>query len=163
MPEAVAAVQQAQPTFTEADLIRHLGERLPAQVGVMSAQDAAALLPALARQALAGEAIMLSAPEWPRVPDCLRRASGESLYVPHGAARYTTGAQLDLEARLLSDAQETGAPRLDAATAAQLLGAEQAHLEAQLHQAHGAPPRTPSAGSPGPGCARIRPPPRSGR
>jgi len=28
--EAVAVVQQAQPTFTEADLIRPLGERLPA-------------------------------------------------------------------------------------------------------------------------------------
>ena len=35
--EAVAAVQTAQPTWTEADLIRHLGERLPAHVGAMSA------------------------------------------------------------------------------------------------------------------------------
>ena len=103
--EAVAAVQAAQSTWTEADLIRHLGERLPAQVGAMTAADAAALLPALARRALATEAVMLSAPEWPRVPDCLRRASGESLYVPHGAARYATGAQLTLEDRLLADAQ----------------------------------------------------------
>ena len=75
---------------------------------------------------------MLSAPEWPQVPDCLRRASGESLYIPHGAARYATGAQLSLEERLLSQAQETGAPRLDSAAAARLLGAEQARLEAQL-------------------------------
>ena len=37
MAEAVAAVQQAQPTWTEADLIRHLGERLPAAVGAMTA------------------------------------------------------------------------------------------------------------------------------
>jgi len=29
--EAVAVVQQAQPTLTEADLFRHLGERLPAR------------------------------------------------------------------------------------------------------------------------------------
>ena len=125
-------MQTAQPTWTEADLIRHLGERLPAHVGAMSAPDAAALLPALARQALATEAVTLSAPEWPRVPDCLRRASGESLYIPHGAARYATSAQLTLEERLLAQAQETGAPRLQPATAAHLLGAEQAHLEAQL-------------------------------
>jgi hypothetical protein len=77
MQEAVAAVQAAQATWTEADLIRHLGERLPAAIGAMSAADAAALLPALARQALAKEAVLLSAPEWPKVPGCLRRASGE--------------------------------------------------------------------------------------
>jgi flagellar biosynthesis GTPase FlhF len=130
--EAVAAVQAAQPAWTEADLIRHLGERIPAQVGAMSAPDAAALLPALARQALASEAIALSAPEWPRVPDCLRRASGESLYTPHGATRYATSAQLTLEERLLAHAQETGAPCLQPATAARLLGADQAHLQAQL-------------------------------
>src|SRR5262249_15635077 len=47
MHEAVAAVQAAQPTWTEADLIRHLGERLPAEVGAMSAADAARLLPEL--------------------------------------------------------------------------------------------------------------------
>jgi len=130
--EAVAAVQAAQSTWTEADLIRHLGERLPAQVGAMTAPQAAALLPALARQALATEAVMLAAPEWPRVPDSLRRASGESLYTPHGAARYATSAQLSLEDRLLAHTQEQGAPRLDPATAARLLGAQQAHLEAQL-------------------------------
>ena len=125
-------MQAAQSTWTEADLIRHLGERLPAQLGAMTAPQAAALLPALARQALATEAVMLSAPEWPRVPDSLRRASGESLYTPHGAARYATSAQLTLEDRLLAHAQEQGAPRLDPATAARLLGAQQAHLEAQL-------------------------------
>jgi conjugative relaxase-like TrwC/TraI family protein len=132
MQEAVAAVQAAQPTWTEADLIRHLGERLPAQVGAMSADNAAALLPALARQTLAAEAVMLSAPEWPVVPDFLRRASGESLYVPHGAGRYATGAQLTMEERLLTHARETGAPRLDPSAAARFLGADQARLEAQL-------------------------------
>jgi conjugative relaxase-like TrwC/TraI family protein len=130
--EAVAAVQAAQSTWTEADLIRRLGERLPTQVGPMSADDAAALLPAMAKRALAAEATMLSAPEWPQVPDCLRRASGESRYVPHGATRYATGAQLTMEDRLLTCAQENGAPRLAPATAAHLLGADQARLEAQL-------------------------------
>jgi len=130
--EAVAAVQAAQSTWTEADLIRHLGERLPAQLGSMSAEAAAALLPVLAKRALATEAVMLSAPEWPQVPDCLRRASGESRYVPHGATRYATGMQLTMEDRLLTHAQENDAPRLEPTAAAQLLGAEQARLEAQL-------------------------------
>jgi TrwC relaxase/AAA domain len=148
MHEAVAAVQAAQPTWTEADLIRHLGERLPAQVGAMSAADAAALLPELARRALATQAVMLSAPEWPRVPDCLRRACGESVYVPHGARRYATRAQLALEDRLLADAREPGAPRLDPAMAARLLGADQARLAAHL-QAHNTDPGavTESTGS----------------
>jgi conjugative relaxase-like TrwC/TraI family protein len=130
--EAIAALHTSQPTWTEADLIRHLGERLPAHVGAMTAPDAAALLPALARQALATEAVALSAPEWPRVPDCLRRASGESLYTPHGATHYATSAHLTLEDRLLAHAQESGAPRLQPATAARMLGADQAQLEAQL-------------------------------
>jgi hypothetical protein len=137
--EAVAAVQAAQSTWTEADLIRQVGERLPACVAPMSAQDAAALLPALARQALATEAVLLSAPEWPQVPDCLRRASGESLYLPHGATRYATGVQLTLEERLLAHAAERAAPRLASGIAAHLLGADQARLQAQL-QAQAATP-----------------------
>jgi conjugative relaxase-like TrwC/TraI family protein len=139
MHEAVAAVQAAQPTWTEADLIRHLGERLPAQVGAMSAADAVRLLPELARRALATQAVMLSAPEWPRVPDCLRRACGESVYVPHGASRYATREQLAVEDQLLADAREPGAPRLDPAMAARLLGADQARLEAQLQAQHAGP------------------------
>lgn len=130
--EAVAAVQASQPAWTEADLIRHLGERMPAATGAMAPQDAAGLLPELARRALATEAVMLAAPEWPRVPDSLRRASGECTYVPHGATRYATGAQLALEERLLARAQETGAPRLEPALVAHLLGASQARIEAQL-------------------------------
>jgi hypothetical protein len=130
--EAAAALQAAQSTWTEADLIRYLGERLPAQVGAMTAAQAAALLPSLARQALATEAVMLAAPEWPRVPDTLRRASGESVYTPHGAARYATSVQLTLEDRFLAHAQEQGAPRLNPVTAARFLGAQQAQLEAQL-------------------------------
>ena len=139
MQEAVAAVQAAQATWTEADLIRHLGERLPATIGAMSAADAAALLPALARQALVQEAVLLSAPEWPKVPGCLRRASGESVYVPHGASRYATHGQLALEDRLLADAGEAGAPRLRPAAAARLLGAKRAHLQAHLQAPSAAP------------------------
>ena len=58
---------------------------------------------------------LLSAPEWPRVPDGLRRADGESVFRPHGAERYASQAQLTLEERLLAQAQEPGAPHLDRA------------------------------------------------
>jgi len=163
--EAVAAVQRAQPTWTEADLIRRLGERLPAHIGLMAAQDAAALLPALARQAVGERAILLSAPEWPRVPDCLRRASGESLYVPHGAARYATGAQLDLEARLLSDAAGT-APR--ACTRPPRRGFWARTRRGSRRKSHRRPatrrprtPRTTRRGPPEAGYARTRPRSRS--
>jgi len=140
--EAVASVQAAQPTWTEADLIRHLGERLPAATGPMTTSQASALLPALARRALGGEGIVsLTAPEWPLVPDSLRRADGESVYAQHGAARYATTAQLGLEERILAHAAETTAPHLDPATAAAQLGANpeilQAHLSAQPGPAAG--------------------------
>ena len=151
-------MQAAQSTWTEADLIRHLGERLPAQVGAMSAAEAAALLPALARQALATEAVMLAAPEWPRVPDSLRRASGESVYIPHGAARYATSAQLTLEDRLLAHAQEP-APRAwtpppPRACSARNRRSSKRNSRRRHHS-------RPSPSGSAPGCASTRPPPHT--
>jgi len=75
---------------------------------------------------------MLEAPEWPRVPDSLRRADGRSIYRPHSGTRYTTLAQLTLEERLVTQAQQPGAPRVAPDVAARLLGADLAQLEAQL-------------------------------
>jgi ATP-dependent exoDNAse (exonuclease V) alpha subunit len=136
MARALARVQEAQPTWRKADLIRHLGELLPDGVACASDTEAAALLPRLAEQALAGGAgqqvLSLEAPEWPRVPDALRRVDGRSVYRPHGATGYATLAQLTLEERLTARAQEPGAPRLEPELAARLLGADQAQLEAQL-------------------------------
>jgi TrwC relaxase/AAA domain len=131
MAEAVATVQAKMPTWTKADLIRYLGETLPAE-----AIADRATLETLATCALAGGAgeqvVLLSAPEWPRVPDCLRRADGESVFRPHGAERYASHTQLTLEERLLAQAQESAGPRLDPAVVARMLGAEQERLEAQL-------------------------------
>jgi hypothetical protein len=136
MAQALARVQRAQPTWRKADLIRHLGELLPDDVACADDATAAQLLPRLADQVLAGgtgeEVLSLEAPEWPRVPDSLRRADGRSVYRPHGATRYATLAQLTLEERLTAQAQEPGAPRAEPALAARLLGADQAQLEAQL-------------------------------
>jgi hypothetical protein len=139
MALALARVQEARPTWRKADLIRHLGELLPEDVACVTGAEAAQLLPRLADQVLAGgagqEVLSLEAPEWPRVPDTLRRADGRSMYQPHGATRYATLAQLTLEERLTVQAQELGAPRVVPELAARLLGADQAHLEAQLHPA----------------------------
>jgi hypothetical protein len=131
MAAAVASVQAKMSTWTRADLIRHIGEALPP--GAMADRST---LEALAGRAISGEAgesvALLSAPEWPRVPDCLRRADGESVFRPHGAERYASQAQLTLEEQLLAQAQTPGAPRLEPDVAAHLLGAQRERLEAQL-------------------------------
>jgi flagellar biosynthesis GTPase FlhF len=136
MAQALARLQEAQPTWQKADLIRHLGELLPDDVACRDDATAAALLTNLAERALAGGAgeqvLALEAPEWPRVPDSLRRADGRSVYRPHGGTRYATQAQLTLEERLLAQAQEPGAPKIEPEVAAQLLGADQAQLQAQV-------------------------------
>ena len=136
MAQALARLQEAQPAWRKADLIRHLGELLPDDVACPDDATAAALLTGLADRVLAGGAgeqvLTLEAPEWPRVPDSLRRADGRSVYRPHSGTRYTTLAQLTLEERLVAQAQQPGAPRVEPEVAARLLGADLAQLEAQL-------------------------------
>jgi hypothetical protein len=131
MAEAIFTVQSKMATWTRADLIRHLGEALPG--GVLADRATLETLAGHALSGQAGEAVaLLSAPEWPRVPDSLRRGDGESVFRPHGAERYASQAQLTLEERLKAQAQATGAPRLDPDLVARMLGADRAHLEAQL-------------------------------
>jgi hypothetical protein len=136
MGQALARLQDTQPAWRKADLIRHLGELLPDDVACPDDMTAAAMLTGLADRVLAGGAgervLMLEAPEWPRVPDSLRRADGRSVYRPHSGIRYTTLAQLTMEERLVAQAQQPGAPRVEPDLAARLLGADLAQLEAQL-------------------------------
>ncbi len=137
MAAALELVQSAQPTWTRSALHRALGELLPAYTGPMDDDDAGGLLPALTARVLAGEAgrvVMLEAPEWPPVPDSLRRSNGESVFSAHYAERYATEAQLSMEERIIATASRRGAqvPRLAPATAARLLGSDPAQLEAQL-------------------------------
>ncbi len=139
MAQALARVQESQPAWRKADLIRHLGEALPDDVACRDDAVAAHLLTDLADKVLAGGAgeqvLALEAPEWPRVPEALRRADGRSVYRPHAGTRYATQAQLTMEERLAFQAQQPGAPRLAPEIAACLLGADQARLEAQLRAA----------------------------
>ena len=146
MAEAIAVTQARIPAWTRADLIRYLGEALPA--GAMADRATLETLAARALSGAAGERVeLLSAPEWPRVPDGLRRADGESVFRPHGAERYASQAQLTLEERLLAQAQEPGAPRLDAEMAARLLGADVERLQAQLQPAAAAAAAAGTTGS----------------
>ena len=139
MAQALARVQEAQPTWRKADLIRQLGELMPDDVTCRNDAAAAALPERLADRVLAGGAgplvLPLEAPEWPPVPAALRRADGRSIYRPHSGTRYAARDQLLTEERLTAQAQQTGAPRLAPELAACLLGADQAQLEAQLHAA----------------------------
>jgi len=137
MTAALELVQSAQSTWTRSVLHRALGEFLPAYTGPMDDDDAGGLLPALTARVLAGEAgrvVLLEAPEWPPVPDSLRRRNGESVFSAHYAERYATAAQLSMEDRIIAAAPRRGAqvPRLAPVVAAQLLGSGQAQLEAQL-------------------------------
>ncbi len=136
MAQALARVQEAQPTWRKADLIRHLGELLPDDVACRDDAAAAALPLRLAERVLSGGAgplvLALEAPEWPPVPASLRRADGRSIYQPHSGTRYAARDQLLTEERLAAQAAQAGAPRLAPELAARLLGADQDQLEAQL-------------------------------
>lgn len=137
MTAALELVQSAQPAWTRSALHRALGELLPAYTAPMDDDEAGGLLPALVNRVLAGEAgrvILLEAPEWPAVPESLRRRNGESMFTAHHAERYATEAQLGMEERIIITAARRGpqVPRLAPATAARLLGSDQAQLEAQL-------------------------------
>ena len=131
MAQAVAALSAKKTRWTRADLIAAIGQARPAGAAVTGS-----VLETLADRALAGDSgervELLTAPEWPRVPDSLRRANGESALGPHGAELYASQAQLTLEERLLAQAQAPAAPPLAPDVAARMLGATRQRLEAQL-------------------------------
>jgi hypothetical protein len=118
------------------DLLHCIGQHLPDHAAERDQEHAWQLLQDLANRAIAGQAgeevLRLDAPEWPRVPDSLRRADGESIYRPHGIEQYATRAQLSMEQQLLAEAQADGAPHLAREQAAVLLGTGLTPLETQL-------------------------------
>jgi hypothetical protein len=133
---ALAQVQEAKATWTRADLLKQLALVLPAETRSLPPEAAVALLQELADTALAGKVepvVCLEAPQWPPVPDYLRRKlDGRSVYTRPGTTRYATRVQLDMEEELLRHAQRQGAPHLTRAEAASRIGADAAALDAQL-------------------------------
>jgi conjugative relaxase-like TrwC/TraI family protein len=131
MAEALAAVQESRSGWRRADLAGYIQERFPA--GAYASDELVARLTDEALIGRGGEYVaLLSAPEWPRVPEGLRRANGDSVFRPPNAELYAAQSQITLEERLMSDAQAPNAPRLDPDIAALMLGADRSELEARL-------------------------------
>ena len=129
----MALAQQDKSAWARADVIKYLGRVLPRSG--MDPAAAAVLLEDLADRALASEfepVVCLEAPELVEVPRSLLRADGRSVYQRHGGTRYATRAQLAMEERMVAQARASGAPRLDRAQAAQLLGADPLQLDDAL-------------------------------
>jgi len=133
---ALTLVQAAKSTWTRSDLLRQLALVMPAESRAMTPETAVALLHELADEALAGsveDVVCLEAPQWPPLPDYLRRPlDGRSVYTRPGTTRYATRVQLSMEEELLQLAQRQIAPHLTRDQAAALLGADPATLDAQL-------------------------------
>jgi hypothetical protein len=134
--KALALVSEKKPAWTRHELIKQLALVMPVQTRQMTTSAAHALLLSLADEALSGDieqVVSLEAPEWPPLPDSLRRQlDGRSVYTRPGTERYATACQLSAEERLIAQAQTQGAPHLPPELAAQRLGADAARLEAQL-------------------------------
>ena len=134
--KALTLVSEKKPTWTRHELVRQLALVMPAQTRQMTPDAAQDLLVGLANEALSGDigdVVCLEAPEWPPLPDSLRRElDGRSIYTRPGIARYATATQLSTEEQLVGQAQAQGAPHLPRELAARKLGADAGLLEAQL-------------------------------
>jgi hypothetical protein len=134
--EALAAVQAKHSSWTRSDLMKYLGRAMGPEFAAMAPDERQDLLFRLTGQALGGDGVRcLEAPEWPPLPAQLRRdLDGRSVYTRPGTARYATAGQLEMEGKLVQQAQAQAAPHLPREVAARLLGADAATLEAQLRQ-----------------------------
>jgi conjugative relaxase-like TrwC/TraI family protein len=134
--EALAAVQAKHSTWTRSDLMKYLGRAMGPEFAAMAPDERQDLLFRLTGRALAGDGVRcLEAPEWPPLPQqLLRDVDGRSVYTRPGVARYATAGQLEMEDKLIQQAQTQAAPNLSREVAARLLGAGAATLEGQLRE-----------------------------
>ena len=134
--KALALVSTRQSTWTRHDLLKHLALVMPPETRQMTPHAAQQLLLGLADEILSGrtgDAVCLEAPEWPPLPQSLRRdLDGRSIYTRPGTARYATATQLSAEEQLVAHAQTQAAPRMPGERVARRLGADPALLDAQL-------------------------------
>lgn len=135
---ALATVQAQRSTWGRADLMREVSKALPAESRAMDPADLVRLVHGVTDEALRGayeQVVPLDAPEWPPLPDYLRRGlDGRSVYTRPGTEKYATQVQLSMEERLLAAARRNGAPCLRADEAARALGADAQALDAALRQ-----------------------------
>ncbi|WP_435246457.1 MobF family relaxase [Streptomyces sp. NRRL F-5630] len=113
---AVAAVQEAKPSWTRPDLLVELNRQLPDTLGALERQEVRDLLNELADGVLSPTAdngvVRTKAPALVEVPTELQRTDGTFKYEPNPATfdRYATEAALRTEGRLADFAGRRGAP-----------------------------------------------------
>ncbi|WP_214364959.1 MobF family relaxase [Pseudonocardia sp. H11422] len=117
---ALANVGRARASWSRADLLRAVSDELPGQVG-LAPEQVRPLLERLTDTAL-GEAVPITPTSVvEELPDELRRADGESMFVRPGSARFSTPGQLAAERMLRRSAISRGAPALDDDAAASVI------------------------------------------
>jgi AAA domain/TrwC relaxase len=134
---ALARVQREHSTWTKSDLMKVLGWSMGPEFAHMAPDARQDLLLAMTERALSPDfgVKCLEAPEWPPVPQALRRElDGRSIYTAPGTERYATHGQLSMEEALLQRAQRHGAPCLERAALAARLGADADVLDAVLRE-----------------------------
>ncbi|HKB46457.1 MAG TPA: relaxase domain-containing protein, partial [Ktedonobacterales bacterium] len=136
--QALATVQAQHSTWTRSDLMRALSWSMGQPFAGMTPQAHHELLEQMTGQALSVDfgVACLEAPEWPPVPQQLRRElDGRSVYTRPGTTRYATRGQLSMEERMCQQAQRQGAPSLTREFAARQLGAMAAIVDAHVQSA----------------------------
>lgn len=116
--EAVAACQQAQPTFSRSELIRQVLLALPDNLGGLTGEQVTALAEKLADQALANDDLVVPVTGrqvTDEVPDDLKVSNGRSSYASPSGQRYATRDHVVAEQALRRAAVARGAHRLAAA------------------------------------------------
>jgi len=134
---ALARVQREHSTWTRSDLMKALGWSMGPEFAHMDPDARQKLLLRLTERALSPDfgVKCLEAPEWPPVPQSLRRElDGRSVYTAPGTERYATHGQLSMEDALVQRAQRHGAPCLGRGALAAQLGADADVLEAVLRE-----------------------------
>lgn len=113
---AIAAVQEAKPTWTRPDLLVELNRQLPDTLGGLERQQVRDLLNQLADDALSPTAdngvVLTKAPALVEIPAELQRTDGTFKYEPNPDTfdRYATEEALRTEGRLSEFAGKRGAP-----------------------------------------------------
>ena len=118
--DAVRAVEAARSTWTRYDLFREVTLRLPTDVH----QPGSALVAEVDRLVDAalvagnrwGVVSLTPPPMFPTLPTLARTSDHASVYVEHGAGRYSTDTALAAEARLVALAGDTTGPGLELPT-----------------------------------------------
>jgi len=123
---ALAAAAEAKQAWTRSDLMRHISDALPGNLG-LAPGEVRELLEALADKAVARE---VRVDHHPTAPEGLSaeylRADGSSVFSKPGAQRYATAEQLRGEHELRAAAVRRGAPVLAAARLEEFIAARAA-------------------------------------